>query len=49
MNFWDILVLALVGAAVVFAVLAALRRRKAGRSCCGCCENCPSACSKKKE
>ena len=46
MNLWDILILAGVAAAVLFAILR-MRRRRGG---CGCgCDGCTAGCGKKKE
>lgn len=40
MNVWDIVIGALVAAAVIGAVLSAIKRKKSGSSCCGDCSKC---------
>jgi len=48
MNFWDIAILAAVGAAIAAAVVFAVRRRRRGGCSCGCggCTGCPTKKSK---
>ena len=45
-NVYDVLILAAVGAALVLAVVG-IRRNKGG--CCGSCEGCTRACSRKEK
>ena len=48
MNLWDILILTLVAAAVLFAVRAIRRGRTGGcHGCSGSCDACERSCDKK--
>ncbi len=41
MNFWDVLIIVLIGAVVVFAAVRIVKNKKRGKSSCGCdCANC---------
>jgi hypothetical protein len=52
MNFWDILILLAVAAAIVLALLRIRGQKKSGKGCCGTsacsghCENCGFTCKK---
>ena len=41
MNIWDLLIVALLAAVVVFAAVRIVKRKKRGKGCCGCdCASC---------
>ena len=40
MNFWDVLIIAVIAAAVFFAVRAVVKQKKKGQCSCGC-SGCP--------
>jgi len=48
MNIWDILILVLIAGLVIWALLRARKRKKAGRCACGC-EGCAAPCERKDE
>lgn len=43
MNVWDLLIIA----AIVLVVVLALRSRRKGSGCPGCCSGCPQACDER--
>ena len=46
MNTADYVIIALVAAALVFALAAVIRNRKNGKTCSGDCGNCHNGCEK---
>ena len=48
MNFWDIALLILICGVLILAVRSAIRLRKSGRGCNGCCDGCPGCGDKRR-
>ena len=44
MNLWDVLLTAVIIAALALAVALCVRKKKRGNSCCGNCADCRSSC-----